>query len=196
MEKRHTILARFLHWGFIILYSYGIFKQIDELSQLEDTGLLIFEVIFASLFLVIVLIRYFYMRRFETFLGASEPVHIVHKYFAKTIHTSMYACLILLPLTGLMIAGLFTQGYTDEDGILISSILGVHEFSATLSYILIATHIAAAIYSRIKGEGIWSAMVPLLNNEKPTSNEIIIKISTLENKIYDKVEDLFTPKKE
>ena len=50
MEKRHTILARFLHWGFIILYSYGIFKQIDELSQLEDTGLLIFEVIFASLF--------------------------------------------------------------------------------------------------------------------------------------------------
>ena len=39
-------------------------------------------------------------------------------------------------------------------------------------------------------------MVPLLNNEKPTSNEIIIKISTLENKIYDKVEDLFTPKKE
>jgi len=80
MEKSHTNLAKIIHWGFIILYVYGILKQIDDLSQLEDTGLLIFEVIFASVFLLIVLIRYFYMSRFETFLGANEPVPIMHNF--------------------------------------------------------------------------------------------------------------------
>ena len=46
MERSHTLLAKIIHWGFIILYVYGIFKQIDDLSQLEDRALLTFEVIF------------------------------------------------------------------------------------------------------------------------------------------------------
>ena len=64
-------MAKIFHWGFIILYAYGILKQVDDISQLEDSSLLVFEVLFASAFLIIVLIRYFYMRKFETFLGAS-----------------------------------------------------------------------------------------------------------------------------
>ena len=69
----HTFTGKSLHWGFIILYAYGIFKQIDEISELEDSGLLAFEVAFASLFLIIVLLRYFYMRRFETFFRRTWP---------------------------------------------------------------------------------------------------------------------------
>ena len=79
MQQSHTILAKILHWGFIVLYGYGIFKQIDDISQLEDSALLIFEVIFASIFLIIVVIRYFYMSRFETFLGANDPLY--QRYF-------------------------------------------------------------------------------------------------------------------
>ena len=196
MSKSHTLLAKVIHWTFIILYAYGIFKQVDDLEDLEDKGLLIFEVFFATFFLLIVIVRYFYMRRFKTFLGAREPVHIVHYYFAKTVHRSMYLCLILLPLTGLMIAGLYTQGYKDEDELVISLVLATHEFTALLSYILIATHVSAAIYSRLKGEGVWSSMVPVFNNEKTTTNKIITKISTLEHNIYDRVEVLFSSKKE
>ncbi len=196
MSKSHTLLAKVIHWTFIILYAYGIFKQVDDLEDLEDKGLLIFEVVFATFFLLIVIVRYFYMRRFKTFLGAREPVHIVHYYFAKTVHRSMYLCLILLPLTGLMIAGLYTQGYKDEDELVISLVLATHEFTALLSYILIATHVSAAIYSRLKGEGVWSSMVPVFNNEKTTTNKIITKISTLEHNIYDRVEVLFSSKKE
>ncbi len=196
MSKSHTLLAKVIHWTFIILYAYGIFKQVDDLEDLEDKGLLIFEVVFATFFLLIVIVRYFYMRRFKTFLGAREPVHIVHYYFAKTVHRSMYLCLILLPLTGLMIAGLYTQGYKDEDELVISLVLATHEFTALLSYILIATHVSAAIYSRLKGEGVWSSMVPVFNNEKITTNKIITKISTLEHNIYDRVEVLFSSKKE
>ena len=194
MVNSHTTLAKCIHWGFIILYAYGMFKQLDDLSQLEDTGLLIFEVIFASIFLLIVIIRYAYMRRFETFLGAREQVHIVHTYFAKIVHKSMYLCLILLPLSGLAIAGLFVRGVTD--GPIQGAVLAIHESTATLSYVLIAIHVSAAIYSRIKGEGIWSSMVPILKEEKPTENQIIKKISAFEEGIYDKVQTIFSSNKE
>ena len=64
MSEPHSALAKFIHWTFIPLYAYGIFKQLDDLSQLEDTGLLIFEVIFASVFLLIVIMRFSYMKRY------------------------------------------------------------------------------------------------------------------------------------
>ena len=192
MERSHTLLAKIIHWGFIILYVYGIFKQIDDLSQLEDTALLTFEVIFACVFLFIVLIRYFYMSRFETFIGAREPVPAMHKFLAKTIHTSMYLCLILLPLTGLMIAGLFAQEI--KDGPLIDIVVGLHGFSADLSYFLIAIHVLAALYSRIKGEGVWSSMVPLWKEKDPSNNELISKISLVENLFFKKLEGIFSLK--
>ena len=67
--KSHTPLAKFIHWSFSILYAYGIFKQVGDLSELEDPALLNFEILFAVAFLVIVFIRYFYMKDTETLLG-------------------------------------------------------------------------------------------------------------------------------
>lgn len=193
MATSHTPLAKFIHWSFIPLYAYGIFKQLDDLSQLEDTGLLIFEVAFAIIFLLIVVLRYTYMRRFDTFLGARVPVHRVHYFFAKTVHRSMYFCLILLPLTGLIIAGLFTRGI--KDGSAQEVALSVHEFSASLSYVLIALHVGAAVYSRLKGEGVWTSMVPILAEEKPSSNPIITRIAEVEEQVYDQVGRFFSAKK-
>ena len=200
MTNSHTRVAKFFHWSFIILYVYGIFKQVNALEDLEDKELLIFEIIFASIFLIIVILRYSYMRRFKTFLGAREPVHIVHYYLARSVHKAMYACFILLPLTGLMIAGLYSQGYTvnatpDEDQTIIDFVLDLHGAVADLSYMLILVHIAAAIYSRLKGEGVWSSMVPILKENKPTDNKIIQKISSVEEKIYDKVQTFFSSDK-
>ena len=200
METSHTLIARSIHWSFILLYLYGIFKQVNDLAELEDTDLLLFEIVFATVFLIIVILRYSYMSRFKTLLGSREPVHIVHYFFARTVHKAMYACFILLPLTGLMIAGLYSQGYTvnatpDEEQTVIDLVLDLHGAVADLSYMLIFLHIGAAIYSRIKGEGVWSSMVPILNKEKPTTNKMVTKISSFENKIYDKVEGYFTSKK-
>ncbi|RJU83079.1 MAG: cytochrome b/b6 domain-containing protein [Candidatus Poseidoniales archaeon] len=200
VTNSHTRVAKFFHWSFIVLYVYGIFKQVNALEDLEDKELLIFEIIFASIFLIIVILRYSYMRRFKTFLGAREPVHIVHYYLARSVHKAMYACFILLPLTGLMIAGLYSQGYTvnatpDEDQTIIDFVLDLHGAVADLSYMLILVHIAAAIYSRLKGEGVWSSMVPILKENKPTDNKIIQKISSVEEKIYDKVQTFFSSDK-
>ena len=199
MQKSHTLLARSIHWSFILLYLYGIFKQVNELDELEDSTLLLSEIVFATVFLVIVILRYSYMRRFKTFLGAREPVHIVHYYFARTVHKAMYACFILLPLTGLMIAGLYSQGYTvnatpDEEQTVMDLVLDLHGAVADLSYMLIFLHIGAAIYSRIKGEGVWSSMVPILKEDKPSENEMVLKIASIEEKVYDKVGSFFARK--
>lgn len=199
MQKSHTLLARSIHWSFILLYLYGIFKQVNELDELEDSTLLLSEIVFATVFLVIVILRYSYMRRFRTFLGAREPVHIVHYYFARTVHRAMYACFILLPLTGLMIAGLYSQGYTvnatpDEEQTVMDLVLDLHGAVADLSYMLIFLHIGAAIYSRIKGEGVWSSMVPILKEDKPSENEMVLKIASIEEKVYDKVGSFFARK--
>lgn len=194
MGESHTTLAKAFHWGFIILYAYGIFKQVDDISQLEDSGLLAFEVAFASIFLAIVMVRYCYMRKFETFLGTDEPVPLAHRYLAKSIHTSMYLCLALLPLSGLLIAGLFSQGITE--GPMQDFALTVHEFSADLSYLLIAIHVGAALWSRIKGEGVWTSMVPIWKEERVTRSETIARLSQMENDLFNKLGKIFFSSKE
>ena len=199
MPTSHTKLAKFIHWTFILLYLYGIVNQVNELGDLEDNQLLLFEIAFATVFLIIVILRYSYMRRFKTFQGATEPVHIVHYYFARIVHRAMYACFILLPLTGLIIAGLYSQGYTvnatpDEEQTIMDVVLDLHGAVADLSYILIFLHIAAAIYSRVKGEGVWSSMVPVLKETGPSQNKVIQNIASYENIAYQKIGDLFTSK--
>jgi len=199
VQKSHTKVAKAIHWSFILLYVYGIFKQVNELDELEDTNLLLFEIVFATIFLVIVILRYSYMSRFKTLLGAREPVHIVHYYFARTVHKAMYACFILLPLTGLMIAGLYSQGYTvnatpDEEQTIMDLVLDLHGAVADLSYMLIFLHIGAAIYSRIKGEGVWSSMVPVLKETGPSQNKIVQNIAEYENMAYEKIASLFSSK--
>ena len=199
MPTSHTKLAKFIHWTFILLYLYGIVKQVNELGDLEDNQLLLFEIAFATMFLIIVILRYSYMRRFKTFQGATEPVHIVHYYFARIVHRAMYACFILLPLTGLIIAGLYSQGYTvnatpDEEQTIMDVVLDLHGAVADLSYMLIFLHIAAAIYSRIKGEGVWSSMVPVLKEAGPSQNKIVQKIAGYENMAYEKIGDLLSSK--
>ena len=186
----HTRLAKTIHWSFIILYVYGIVKQVDDISDLEDSKLLIFEAVFAAVFLAIVIGRYFYMRKVETMHASTVPVHRVHEIIAKTVHKSMYIVLILLPLSGLAIAFLFNQGIKDGPMQLVA--LSAHEFAATASYVLIAIHVSAAIYSRIKGEGVWSSMVPILNDEKPNNHPIVRKVADFEEQVYDQIEHIFT----
>ena len=62
MEKsRHSIIAMIFHWGFVTIFIYGIFKQVDDINQLSDISLLKFEIIFAALMLILLIMRYLYM---------------------------------------------------------------------------------------------------------------------------------------
>ena len=182
----HTTLAKFIHWTFTLLYAYGIFKQVDDLSELEDVSLLNFEILFATLFLIIVLIRYFYMKDTPTLLGANEDIPKGHLFIAKTVHRLVYFSLIMLPTTGLLIAGLFNLGIGGVEVAIL-----VHEFSAFLSYVVIALHVGASLYSRFKGEGLWNAMVPIWKETEKNNSNLISRLESIEKKTYEKIEKVF-----
>ena len=61
-KPRFSSAAKLMHWGFVLLFIYALLKQIDELNQLEDAALLRFEVIFAGVFVLLLLIRFVYMK--------------------------------------------------------------------------------------------------------------------------------------
>ena len=161
-KSNFSSIAKFMHWGFVLLFIYGLLKQIDELNQLEDKALLQFEVIFATVFVLLLLIRFIYMKTTQkSSLPDSTPKSQLLA--ARVVHYGMYACLALIPLTGLLIGLLFWLGF--EDGFLINTVVEVHEFSVSVIYWLIGLHILAAIFHRLKNYGVWSSMVPFLKEK-------------------------------
>ena len=61
-NPKYSFLAKLMHWGFVLIFIYGLIKQIDNVNQLEDNNLLKFEVLFALTFLSLLAIRFFYMK--------------------------------------------------------------------------------------------------------------------------------------
>ena len=127
------------------------------------------------------------MKRIPTLIGAPESISKVHILFARSIHVGIYFSLVMFPISGLMIAFLFSTGF--KEGLLQAIALGLHDFSASLSYWLIGIHILAAVYSRLKGEMIWHAMVPFWNEEETVNKipHIFIKIESLTFKFFEKI---------
>ena len=155
--KKYSFLAKFFHWGFIFLFGYGVFKQVDELEQLADASLLRFEMIFATAFLFLLLIRFIYMKKTQT---SSLPVTTskTQKYAAKIVHYGMYLCLASIAVSGISIGALYWLGF--KSGLIIEGVISVHEFSFTIIYFLILVHVSAAIYHRFLRDGVWNSMVP------------------------------------
>lgn len=153
----HGKTAKFFHWGFIVVFVYALTKQLDELEELEDFALLQYEMIFATAFLVLLIVRFVFMQRTRpSALPAETPERT--RLIARAVHLGMYLCLALIPITGLIIGALYWSG--TRDGFAIEAALLIHEIAVNTIYFLILGHIAAAIYHRRQGDGIWNAMVP------------------------------------
>ena len=115
-KPKFSSTAKLMHWGFVLLFIYALLKQIDDLNQLEDAALLRFEVIFAGVFVLLLLIRFVYMKTTQkSSLPDSTPKSQILA--AKVVHAGMYIFLVLIPLTGLLIGLLFWLGL--KDGFLI-----------------------------------------------------------------------------
>ena len=156
-SQKYSFLAKFLHWFFVILFAYGIYKQVNDIEQLESITVLWTEIIFATIFLLFLVFRFFYMTKTQkTSLPADTPNS--HKLAAKIVHFSMYVSLASIACSGLVIAFLFSIGF--KNGFIIESITEIHEFTITTTYWLISIHVIAAIYHRLKDDGVWNSMVP------------------------------------
>ena len=154
---KYCTTAKVFHWGFVVLFAYGVAKQVDDISQLEDFVLLRFELIFATLLILLLAVRFLYMIKTQI-SSLPEKTSAIQKLAAKLVHLGMYASLTTIALSGILIGG--TYWMEMKEGLLIAGIITVHELAVTASYWLIGLHIAAAVFHRFKNDGVWNSMVP------------------------------------
>ena len=161
-KVQHSLLGKSLHWFFVLLFGYGVLKQIENKEQLNDLALLISEMFFAMAFLLFIMFRFIYTkRRYKTALPSkTSKIHLIA---AKVVHASMYFVLTGIAISGLGIGTLFWLGY--KDGLLIETIIWLHELLFSTSLWLISMHILAAIYHRTQHDFVWSSMVPFFKEK-------------------------------
>lgn len=152
-----SVTAKVIHWGFIGVFIYAGAKQLDEVEQLEDFSLLQYEMVFASVFLMLLIARFVFMHSTRSSALPSDTPKRT-KLLARFVHLGMYVVLALIAITGLWIGGLYWSGI--KSGTAMDMALVVHEIAVNASYLLIICHVAGAIHHRRKGDGIWNAMVP------------------------------------
>ena len=162
-STKYSTTAKFFHWGFVGLFAYGIAKQVDDISQLEDFALLRFELVFATLLILLLAVRFLYMTKTQTSSLPSETSSF-QKLAAKLVHLGMYASLTTIALSGILIGGIYWMGM--KEGLLIEGIITVHELAVTASYWLIGLHIVAAVFHRFKNDGVWNSMVPVCKEKE------------------------------
>ena len=161
-KPSYTLTAKIFHWSFVILFAYGISKQIDNINQLEDLALLKFEIAFALLFILFLVARFVYMKRTQkSSLPPDTPM--VQKALAKAVHYGMYIGMISIALSGLVIGSLYWLGL--KSGIIIETIIGWHEVSVSIVYWLVGLHLIGAVYHRFKNDGVWESMTPSLKRK-------------------------------
>ena len=159
---RHSLLAKLFHWGVALLYAYGLIKQIEDIAQLNEVGLLKSEVAFAFLLLIILGVRLLYMRTQPSALPpSSSPMHVRG---AKIVHYGMYIAIASIALSGLFIGLLVYLGF-DHSGSATAIAIQLHDISVSASYWLIGLHILAAFYHRFMKTGVWDSMVPIFKEQ-------------------------------
>ena len=149
--------AKIFHWGFVFLFAYGVAKQVDDIKQLEEISFFRFEIIFSLIFFILLIIRFIYMKTTQT-TSIPEETSKVQKLAAKFVHNAMYILLAGTVLSGLLIGILFWSGI--KTGLLIDYVIYIHELIINILYFFIGIHVFAAVYHRLKSDGVWSSMVP------------------------------------
>lgn len=160
---KYSTTAKAFHWGFVVLFIYGISKQVDDISLLEDFTLLRFELIFAIILVLLLALRFLYMTKTQK-SSFPEGTSALQKHAAKVVHLGMYASIAAIAISGILIGGIYWMGM--KDGLLLEAIIAVHELAVTTSYSLIGLHILAAVFHRFKHDGVWNSMVPVWKEPK------------------------------
>lgn len=162
-RPRYSLIAKSFHWGFVGFFAYGVFKAVEDLEQLEESSFLRFEVLFALAFIILLMLRFLYMKRTQK-TSLPDSTAKMQKIAAKIVHLGMYLTLGSIALTGLLIGMLFQFGF--HDGLIIQTVIVIHELGIPIMYWLIGIHVAAAIFHRFLKDGVWDSMVPFWKENK------------------------------
>jgi len=157
VRPRYSKLAKTMHWGFVVIFAYGVSKQVDSITELADPSKFRVEIIFGVAFIILLFVRFAYMKKTQR-SALAENTSQLQKIAAKFVHMGMYVSLGSIAMTGLAIGGLYWLGL--QEGLIIEAVISIHEFSVSATYWLVAVHILGAIFHRLKNDGVWTAMVP------------------------------------
>ena len=161
-KSHYSKLAKIFHWGFVFLFIYGVAKQVDDISQLQDNDFFRLEITFALIFLFLLVTRFIYMKITQK-TSIPEDTPKIQKLAAKIVHNGMYLLLGATVLSGLFIGCVFWLGI--KNGYILNILIAIHELVINLLYLLIGIHIIAATYHRLKRDGVWTSMVPFLKEK-------------------------------
>jgi len=87
----------------------------------------------------------------------------IQKIAARTVHLGMYTTLAGTAITGLSIGLFYWLGF--RQGLFIDFLTAIHSFVVNIVYWLVGIHIVAAIYHRLKKDGVWNSMVPFFREK-------------------------------
>lgn len=156
--SHYSLFAKILHWGFVLLFAYGIATQINDADDLNDAAVFFDEILFASIFLLLLIIRFAYMSLTQK-TALPEETPVIQKKAARYVHLAMYITLAAIAVSGLLIGLVHAIG--GLDGVIGQAIIELHEGLVSLIYGLIGLHVIAALYHRLRRDGVWRAMVPI-----------------------------------
>ena len=142
---KHGVVARIIHWSTGALVVYGFAKGLDNVNQLEDPQLWIFEVLFAFVLGAILAARFIWMRKFNK--GASRLPETAPKWqhsLSWLGHNAIYVGMGTIILSGLAIAGLYYSPL--QNSFMMDGIIFIHNASVALTQIVIIGHVLAALY--------------------------------------------------
>ena len=161
-RQQHSVLTKALHWFFVFLFGYGVYKQIENKEQLNDLELLKSEIFFALIFFI--LFGFIYMKKvYKTALPSNTPK--MQFIAVKFVRISMYFVLSGIATSGLGIGFPFWLSY--KNGLFIEIIIWLHELLFSTEVWFVSIHMLAATYHRTQNDFVWSSMVPFLKeNDK------------------------------
>jgi cytochrome b561 len=104
-SRNYSTKAKVFHWGFVVLFAYGISKQVDDKSQLEDFFRLKFELTFVTLLILLLAVRFLFMTKTQT-SSLPEETSAIQKVESKLVHLGMYASQTTIAVSGILIGGI------------------------------------------------------------------------------------------
>jgi len=165
----HWLMSILIMLDLVIAQKFGgdmeLWDRLESRVDHATAGMIV-----AFLFILRIILRYRYG---APSLPSTMPVW--QTYMAKAGHYGLYFLMGLLIISGITTANFTTDPIVVFGLINLSSevnnvemfnlIRGVHEFATNAIIALISIHILAAIYHRLKKDGVWNSMVPFFKEK-------------------------------
>ena len=169
-KERYGALTRFFHWGMGLLIVWQFLKFFDRINDGEHwvgQTLVPWHISIGSLLLVLIVLRILWAVGQRKNRPEQDPATAL---LVKAGHGLLYLCMLLLPITGLMIMigngygwspfgmKLVARGATDIEWM--ATLGSVHSLVAWILLILVLGHVGMALlHQLVKKDGVLRRML-------------------------------------